>query len=134
MPFICSWNLQRRQTILPDPHPEPVAGAPSIDALISFLHFVGKAPLLAYNVPFVAAMIERTLAENLGIDLGLPWIDLAWVMPDLFRDVEHTGRGLDAWLDHFPSPASAVTTPFLTLTRRPSCCRSRLPVARAKVS
>ena len=85
----------------PAKHPESMAGAPSIDALISFLHFVGKAPLLAYNVPFVAAMIERTLAENLGIDLGLPWIDLAWVMPDLFRDVEHTETGLDAWLNHF---------------------------------
>ncbi|MCQ1547708.1 MAG: exonuclease domain-containing protein, partial [Candidatus Accumulibacter phosphatis] len=29
------------------PHSEPVAGHPSVDALISFLHFVGKAPLIA---------------------------------------------------------------------------------------
>ena len=69
--------------------------------MISFLHFVGKAPLIAYNVPFVAAMIERTLTEYLGIEWRLAWIDLAWVMPDLFRDLEHTGGGLDAWLDHF---------------------------------
>jgi len=46
-------------------------------------------------------MIERTLTEYLGIEWRLAWIDLAWVMPDLFRDVEHTGGGLDAWLDHF---------------------------------
>lgn len=83
------------------PHSESAAGHPPVDALISFLHFVGKAPLIAYNVPFVAAMIERTLTEYLGIEWGLTWIDLAWVMPDLFRDVEHTGGGLDAWLDHF---------------------------------
>ncbi len=83
------------------PHSEPVASHPSVDALISFLHFVGKAPLIAYNVPFVAAMIERTLTECLGIEWDLAWIDLAWVMPDLFRHVEPTGGGLDAWLDHF---------------------------------
>jgi hypothetical protein len=42
----------------------------AVDALISFLHFVGKAPLVAYNVPFVPAMIERVLAEGLGIEFG----------------------------------------------------------------
>jgi DNA polymerase-3 subunit epsilon len=45
---------------------------------------------------------DRTYAGRVPrYRLGLPWIDLAWVMPDLFRDVEHTERGLDAWLNHF---------------------------------
>lgn len=81
----------------------PVAGEgePEVDALISFLHFVGKSPLVAYNVPFVAAMIEGELAARLGIDWALPWIDLAWVMPDLFRQVDQAQTGLDTWLDHF---------------------------------
>lgn len=72
-----------------------------MNALLCFLEFVGKGPLVAYNVPFVAAMIERAFGEGLGIDLGLPWIDLAWVMPDLFRAINPAGSGLDAWLDHF---------------------------------
>lgn len=80
--------------------PEPSA-IQSLDALLAFLGFVGKGPLLAYNVPFVAAMIERAFAEGLGVELGLPWIDLAWVMPDLFRDVDAAQDGLDAWLAHF---------------------------------
>ncbi|HNC51117.1 MAG TPA: 3'-5' exonuclease [Accumulibacter sp.] len=82
---------------------KPIAedGEPEVDALISFLHFVGKSPLVAYNVPFVAAMIERELAARLGVELALPWIDLAWVMPDLFRQVDQTQTGLDTWLDHF---------------------------------
>lgn len=81
----------------------PVAenGQAEVDALLSFLSFVGKSPLVAYNVPFVAAMIERELAARLGIELPLPWIDLAWVMPDLFRQVDHAQPGLDTWLDHF---------------------------------
>jgi len=52
-------------------------------------------------VPFVAAMVERVLAECLGIELALPWIDLEWVMPDLFRDIDSTQGRLDAWLTHF---------------------------------
>ena len=83
--------------------PDPVTedGEPEIDTLISFLHFVGKSPLVAYNVPFVAAMVERELASRLGIELALPWIDLAWVMPDLFRQVDQPQTGLDTSLDHF---------------------------------
>lgn len=74
---------------------------PPVDALISFLHFVGKSPLVAFNVAFVAGMIERALGERVGLELGLPWIDLAWVLPDLFRDVGDLDGPLDAWLSHF---------------------------------
>jgi DNA polymerase-3 subunit epsilon len=77
-----------------------VAGQ-SVEALIAFLQFVGKAPLVAYNAPFVARMIDNALAEHLGIKLGLPWIDLAWVLPDLFRDADDAQGGLDGWLAHF---------------------------------
>ncbi|MBK7953947.1 MAG: 3'-5' exonuclease [Candidatus Accumulibacter sp.] len=77
------------------------SGAAPVDALLAFLDFAGKGPMLAYNVPFVAAMIERTLAEGLRVELGLPWVDLAWVMPDLFRNIDPAQGGLDAWLSHF---------------------------------
>ncbi len=73
----------------------------SIDGLICFLHFVGKSPLVAYNAPFVARMIDSTLREALGVSLDLPWIDLAWVLPDLFREVGDQQGRLDVWLEHF---------------------------------
>lgn len=83
------------------PHADDLVGVPPVDALISFLHFVEKAPLVAFNVPFVAGMIERALGERVGLELGLPWLDLAWVLPDLFRDVGDMESRLDAWLAHF---------------------------------
>ncbi|SBT05456.1 Exonuclease RNase T and DNA polymerase III [Candidatus Accumulibacter aalborgensis] len=84
-----------------------IAGVPPVDALISFLSFAGKAPLVAYHSPLVGAMIERALVEHLGIVSAQPCIDLAWVLSDLFRDVSDVGDlsatqgGLDAWLAHF---------------------------------
>lgn len=87
------------------PSPAPViAAVPPVDALISFLGFAGKAPLVAYHSPLVGAMIERALFEHLGIGSAQPCIDLAWVLSDLFRDVSDlsaTQGGLDAWLAHF---------------------------------
>ena len=43
-----------------DAVPAPVAGPQAVEALIAFLQFVGKAPLVAYNVPFVAAMVAAS--------------------------------------------------------------------------
>lgn len=83
------------------PSPEQIAGGQATEELISFLQFVGKAPFVTFKVPFVAGMIERELGGCFGFELGLPWIDLAWVMPDLFRDLESAQGGLDAWLEHF---------------------------------
>lgn len=83
------------------PTPQLGVAGQSVEALIAFLQFVGKAPLVAYNAPFVARMIDDALAEHLGIKLGLPWIDLAWVLPDLFRDADDAQGGLDGWLAHF---------------------------------
>ena len=83
------------------PTPQMGVAGQSVEALIAFLQFVGKAPLVAYNAPFVARMIDNALAEHLGIKLGLPWIDLAWVLPDLFREADDVQGGLDGWLAHF---------------------------------
>lgn len=71
-----------------------------VDELISLLRFSGKAPLVAYHAAFTARMVERTLVDVLGMALRQPWIDLDWVMSDLFRDVDMRSR-LDDWLTHF---------------------------------
>lgn len=71
------------------------------DALLAFLEYLGKSPLVAYHALFDQSMIERALKEYLGLDLGQTWIDLAWVMPDLFRDLINAQVGLDDWLKLF---------------------------------
>lgn len=71
------------------------------DALLSFLGFVGKTPLVAYHASFAARRIESAMAESLGIEVNLPWIDLAWVMASLFREFGDMHARMDVWLDHF---------------------------------
>jgi DNA polymerase-3 subunit epsilon len=76
-------------------------GTEPADALLAFLAWLGKSPLVAYHALFDQTMIDRALKEYLGIELELPWIDLAWVMPDLFRDLNNNQSGLDDWLTIF---------------------------------
>ncbi|EXI91584.1 MAG: DNA polymerase III PolC-type [Candidatus Accumulibacter sp. BA-94] len=100
------------QLLLPDAAPAaasspPVcataapADAPMVDGLLSFLGFVGKAPVVAYNARFIRRVMQRALAEYLGVRLRLPWLDMAWILPDLFREVDAGPERLDAWLEHF---------------------------------
>lgn len=83
------------------PQGQQPGGEQRAEALLSFLGFVGKAPLVAFHASFAARRIERAMAESLGIELSLPWIDLAWVLASLFREVGDTNVRLDTWLDHF---------------------------------
>jgi len=76
-------------------------GVEPADALLAFLDYVGRAPLVAYHAEFDQAMIGRALREFLGKDLELPWIDLAWVMPELFRELIDGQVVLDEWLQRF---------------------------------
>lgn len=76
-------------------------GEQRAEALLAFLGFVGKAPLVAYHASFAARRIERALAESLGVELRLPWIDLAWVMASLFREIGDAQAPMDRWLAHF---------------------------------
>ncbi|HNJ77098.1 MAG TPA: 3'-5' exonuclease [Azospira sp.] len=76
-------------------------GVEPADALLAFLDYVGRAPLVAYHAEFDQAMIGRALREFLGKELDLPWIDLAWVMPELFRELIDGQVVLDEWLQRF---------------------------------
>lgn len=81
-------------------HPE--AGLAPADAMLAFLRFSGKSPWVAYHALFAGQIIAGAMAKELGIELRQPWIDLAWVMSDLFRDVSDDAQWcLDAWLEHF---------------------------------
>ncbi|WP_209022519.1 3'-5' exonuclease [Rhodocyclus gracilis] len=71
------------------------------DALLGFLHYCGHAPLVAYHALFDQTMIERAVREHLGVRLDACWIDLAWVLPDLFRERIDAQVMLDDWLALF---------------------------------
>ena len=70
-------------------------------ALLAFLGYIGKAPLVAYHAFFDQAMIEKAMAEYLGAELGQTWIDLAWVLPSLFPELASARTNLDDWLKLF---------------------------------
>ncbi len=70
-------------------------------ALLAFLDFVGKAPLVAYHAEFDQSMIDRAARAHLGAALDLRWIDLAWVLPELFRERIDAQVQLDNWLGEF---------------------------------
>jgi len=74
------------------------SGAEPADALLSFLRYTGKAPLVAYHAFFDQAMIEKAMLEFLGFKLEQSWIDLAWVLPDFFDYRTEARTPLDDWL------------------------------------
>lgn len=76
-------------------------GVEPADALLQFLDYIGKAPLIAYHALFDQTMIERAMLRYLGRKIELPWVDLAWVLPELYREKIDNQVGLDEWLKLF---------------------------------
>ena len=76
-------------------------GIDPASALLAFLGYIGKAPLVAYHAFFDQAMIEKAMTEYLGVELGQTWIDLAWVLPSLFPNLTEARDTLDNWLKLF---------------------------------
>lgn len=76
-------------------------GVDPVEALVDFLVYVGKAPLIAYHAFFDQSMIGKAMREYLGMELDQRWIDLAWVLPDFYDLRGDTNVALDDWLRHF---------------------------------
>lgn len=76
-------------------------GVAPVDALLDFLEFVGKTPLVAFHVAFDETMIKRALREYLSLNLKHPWLDLAYVMPALNRHLMRSHRVLDDWITRY---------------------------------
>jgi len=76
-------------------------GEPPVEALLTFLEYLGKSPLIAFHVTFDETMIRRALREHLGLNLKHPWLDLAYVMPALHPRLAHRCRALDDWIARF---------------------------------
>jgi DNA polymerase-3 subunit epsilon len=75
-------------------------GEPPAEALLAFLDYLGRAPLIAFHVTFDQTMIRRALREYLGYSFKHPWLDLAYVMPGLNPALARKYHGLDDWIGH----------------------------------
>lgn len=76
-------------------------GEAPVEALLAFLEYLGKDPLVAFHVTFDETMIKRALSEYLGFSFKHPWLDLAYVMPGLHPPLARRYRALDDWIGHF---------------------------------
>ena len=80
---------------------EQLEGEPPADALLDFLEYLGKAPLIAFHVTFDETMIRRAIRDYLGFSFKHPWLDLAYVMPSLNPPLAKKYHALDDWIGHF---------------------------------
>jgi DNA polymerase-3 subunit epsilon len=76
-------------------------GMEPAEALLAFLRYIGKAPLVAYHAFFDQSMIDKAMRSYLGMEVGQTWIDLAWVLPDFFKYRADARVPLDDWLRLF---------------------------------
>lgn len=108
-------------------------GVPPVAALLRFLEFLGKDPLVAFHVTFDETMIRRALDRFLGLDFSHPWLDLAYVMPALYPALAPKCRALDEWAGYFgirnyarhSALADALCTAQLFLVATEQAKRSR---------
>lgn len=77
------------------------AGVPPADALLAFLEYLRKDPLVAFHVAFDEPMIRRAMRTFLGLDFRHAWVDLAYVAPALHPQRAGRPRSLDDWMDLF---------------------------------
>ncbi len=76
-------------------------GVPPVEAMLAFLEFLGKSPLIAFHVAFDKTMIDRALKTFLGLRFNHPWTDLAYIAPALYPELARSHRSLDHWMNHF---------------------------------
>ena len=76
-------------------------GVPPVDALLDFLEYLQKSPLVAFHVTFDKTMIRRALKLYLGLNFKHDWLDLAYVVPGLYPEYAKQFRVLHQWLAHF---------------------------------
>ena len=76
-------------------------GMPPADALLDFLDYLGKSPLVAFHAALDEAMIQRAMRQYLGLSFKHPWLDLAYLMPALYPALARRHRVLDDWTGRF---------------------------------
>ncbi|HJV28177.1 MAG TPA: 3'-5' exonuclease [Aromatoleum sp.] len=70
-------------------------------ALAELLTFTGNGPAVVYNAGFNRTLIERALAEHLGVEPEWCWLDLYWLLPSLFEEHIDRPARLGDWMKVF---------------------------------
>lgn len=107
-------------------------GEPPVDALLAFLDYLGKSPLVAFHVTFDETMIRRAMKAYLGLDFKHPWLDLAYVMPGLLPDYARKYRALDHWSGHFRIANYARHSALADALATAQLLLAALPLAQAR--
>ena len=80
---------------------EQISGREPAWALLDFLNFSGRDPLVGFNAAFDRIVIDRATRAALGIKPANVWLDLAILLPALFPRRVAGARTLDEWTDTF---------------------------------
>jgi DNA polymerase-3 subunit epsilon len=115
------------------------AGVEPAAALLAFLEFAGKAPLVGFHAPFDDALIRRAVREHLGAAWQGRWIDLAQLAPQFMPEEARGRQHLDAWLERFgigvfsrhDAAADALATAELLLALLPRAAARRVATVEA---
>lgn len=104
------------------------AGVSIETALLEFLEFAGKDPLVAFHAAFDREVLARACRETLGVRLANPWLDAAALAQALTPEAVSARVDLDVLLAHFgisvgerhraASDARATAELFLVLLAR----------------
>ncbi|NOL50200.1 3'-5' exonuclease [Pelistega europaea] len=77
-------------------------GVEPAEALMRFLEYMGKRPLLAFYVGFDQPMLDKAFKKYLGISLKHHiWLDVAFIAPLFFPEKARQHRNLDFWMKLF---------------------------------
>lgn len=92
------------------------AGLDPGTAMLEFLEFVGKSPLVAYRAEEHLSAVARAVRSLLGHPLELPWLDLAVLLDTVFPKANCAS--FDDWLARcgldYDAGRSAAGTAFAT--------------------
>lgn len=80
------------------------SATPPQEALLHFLEYLGKAPLIAFHATFDETMLCNAFRQFLGLKFQPPWLDLAYVLPGLYPDLPQKFHSLDEWLAYYAIP------------------------------
>lgn len=74
-------------------------GQPDPDAWLAWLEFVGKAPLVGFQLPFLRPFLEQALEASLDLEFSSTWLDLAVLLPEIHREALPPNAALGQWLE-----------------------------------
>jgi DNA polymerase-3 subunit epsilon len=76
-----------------------LGGTETVPALLDFLEYAARAPLVAFRAGFDQPVLERAAKDVFGVPVSFVWIDLAFLLPALYRGTQC--ESLDDWVAHF---------------------------------